>query len=268
MPLLSRLTLSRGRGALAALPIALSAVWPLQAHALFGDDEARRAIIELRQKTDASQQAADTALKALEAKSADNDSATRRSMLDLSNQIEQLRGEMARLRGQNEQLARDVSELQRQQKNTQVGIEERLRQVEPLKITHDEASFTAAPAEKRDFDGALEMLRGSNFAGAVQAYTAFLGRYPSSGYMPSALYWLGNAQYATRAYKEAMENHRRLITLFPAHIRTPEAMLAMANSQVELNDSKGARRTLEQLIKQFPTTEAAAAASERLVRLR
>ncbi len=270
MPLLSRLShfhLCCGRGALAALPLALAALWPLQAHALFGDDEARKAIIELRQKVDANQQAADAARKALEAKSADSDSATRRSMLELSNQIEQLRGEMARLRGLNEQLARDVSDLQRQQKDTQAGIDERLRQVEPLKITHDEASFTAAPAEKRDFDAALELLRGSNFAGAVQAYTVFLGRYPNSGYQPSALYWLGNAQYANRAYKEAMDTHRRLITLFPAHMRTPEALLAMANSQVELKDAKGARRTLEQLTKQFPNTEAATAGGERLARL-
>ncbi len=268
MPLLSRLPLFRGRGALAALPLALSALWPLQAHALFGDDEARKAIIELRQKVDANQQANEAARQALEARNADNDSATRRSMLDLSNQIAQLRGEMARLRGQYEQLARDVSEIQRQQKDTQTGIDERLRQVEPLKITHDEVSFAIAPAEKRDFDAALELLRSSNFAGAVQAYTAFLGRYPNSGYKPSALYWLGNAQYATRAYKDALETHQRLITLFPAHMRTPEAMLAMANSQVELKDSKGARRTLEQLIKQFPATEAATAGSERLARLR
>ncbi|MGQ3004445.1 MAG: tol-pal system protein YbgF, partial [Hydrogenophaga sp.] len=37
-------------------PLALAAMWPLQSHALFGDDEARRAIIELRQKVDATQQ--------------------------------------------------------------------------------------------------------------------------------------------------------------------------------------------------------------------
>ena len=267
MLFLSRLNSLCGQSALAAVPLALAALWPLQAHALFGDDEARKAIIELRQKVDANQQAADAARQALDVKNADSDTATRRSMLELSNQIEQLRGEMARLRGQNEQLARDVSELQRQQKDTQVGIDERLRQVEPLKITHDEVSFTAAPAEKRDFDAALELLRGSNFAGAVQAFTAFMGRYPNSGYQPSALYWLGNAQYANRAYKEAMETHRRLITLFPAHMRTPEAMLAMANSQVELKDTKGARRTLEQLTKQFPNTEAATAGGERLTRL-
>jgi len=268
MPLLPCLSYFRGRYPLAALLLALAAVWPLQAHALFGDDEARRAIIELRQKVEANQQAAAAARQALEARNTDSDAATRRSMLDLSNQIEQLRGEMARLRGLNEQLARDVSDLQRQQKDAQTGIDERLRLVEPLQITHDEVSFTAAPAEKRDFDAALALLRGSNFLGAVQAYTAFLVRYPGGGYQPSALYWLGNAQYASRDYKEAMENHRSLITLFPDHLRTPEAMLAMANSQVELKDSKGAMRTLEQLIRQFPATEAATAGSERLARLR
>lgn len=248
--------------------LALALTWPLQAHALFGDDEARKAIIELRQKVDANQQAAEAARKALETSKQDNDATTRRSLLELSNQIEQLRDEMARLRGLNEQLARDVSELQRQQKDVQSGLDERLRQVEPLKITHDEVSFTAAPAEKREFDAALEQLRRSEFAASIDAYAAFLRRYPLSGYMPSALYWMGNAQYATRAYKEALETHRRLVTQYPNHVRTPEALLAMANSQVELKDTKGARRTLDQLVKDHPQTEAATAGKERLARLR
>ncbi|WP_291009371.1 tol-pal system protein YbgF [Hydrogenophaga sp.] len=248
--------------------LALALTWPLQAHALFGDDEARKAIIELRQKVDANQQAAEAARKALETSKQDNDATTRRSLLELSNQIEQLRAEMARLRGLNEQLAREVSELQRQQKDVQTGLDERLRQVEPIKITHDEVSFTAAPAEKREFDAALEQLRRSEFTASIDAYAAFLRRYPQSGYTPSALYWLGNAQYATRAYAAALETHRRLVTQFPSHVRTPEALLAMANSQVELKDTKGARRTLDQLVKDHPQSEAATAGKERLARLR
>lgn len=82
------------------------------------------------------------------------------------------------------------------------------------------------------------------------------------------LYWLGNAQYASRAYKESVESHRRLVTEFPTHLRTPEAMLAMANSQIELKDTRGSRRTLEDLVKTHPTSEAAAAGRERLARLR
>ena len=137
----------------AAAPWALflATLWPLQAHALFGDDEARKAIIELRQKVDANKQAADTAA----AEAREGDASTRRSLLELSNQIEQLRAELARLRGQNEQLAREVSELQRQQKDVQAGVDERLRQVEPLRIEFDGQTFTAAPVEKNDFEAAM-----------------------------------------------------------------------------------------------------------------
>ena len=250
--------------AVAPWALFLATLWPLQAHALFGDDEARKAIIELRQKVDANRQAADTAA----AEAREGDAGTRRSLLELSNQIEQLRAELARLRGQNEQLAREVSELQRQQKDVQVGIEERLRQVEPLRVEYDGQSFTAAPAEKNEFETAMGQLRKSEFLPAATAYAAFLQRHPASGYTPSVLYWLGNAQYASRAYKEAVVTHGRLVRDFPAHVRAPEAMLAMANSHVELKDSRTAKRTLEDLVKAYPTSEAAAAARERLARLR
>ncbi|PZO20480.1 MAG: tol-pal system protein YbgF [Burkholderiales bacterium] len=244
--------------------LSLAVLWPFQAHALFGDDEARKAIIELRQKVEANKQATDAAA----AEAREGDAGTRRSLLELSNQIEQLRAELARLRGQNEQLAREVSELQRLQKDVQSGIDERLRQVEPLRIEYDGQTFTAAPAEKADFEAAMAQLRKSEFQPASVAYAAFMQRYPASGYMPSVLYWLGNAQYASRAYKEAMATHGRLVREFPAHVRTPEAMLAMANSQVELKDARAAKTTLESLVKAHPNSEAAAAARERLARLR
>jgi tol-pal system protein YbgF len=237
---------------------------PLQAHAFLGDDEARRAIIELRQRFEASE--ARQAKLAEEARSQGNTG--QRSLLDLSNQIEQLRSELASLRGQNEQLAREVSELQRKQKEVQSGMDERLRQFEPTKITLDGRDFTATPSEQQDYEAAMAVLRRSDFPAAAGAYSDFLRRYPESGYTPSVLYWLGNAQYANRAYKEAIESHRRLVAQFPGHQRVPEAMLALANSQVEMKDSRAARRTLEDLVKFHPTSEAAAVARERLSRLR
>jgi tol-pal system protein YbgF len=243
-------------------------LWPLQAHALFGDDEARKAILDLRQKFDAHKLETDAQLKRLAGEAREADAANQRSMLELSNQNEQLRAEIARLRGQNEQLARDVSELQRQQKDVQAGVEARLRQVEPTKVTVDGVEFSASPEEKRDYDAAMDLLRKSDFSGASDAYGAFLRRHPGSGYIPSALYWLGNAQYATRSYKESIDSHRRLVSQYPSHVRTPEALLAMANSQVELKDSKSAQRTLETLVRSYPQSEAAAAGRERLSRLR
>jgi tol-pal system protein YbgF len=253
---------------LGAAFLSVACLWPLQAHALFDDDEARKAILDLRQKFDAYRVEVDAKLSRLASESREAGTASQRSLLEMANQNEQLRAEIARLRGQNEQLAREVSELQRQQKDVQAGVDARLKQVEPTKVALDGVDFNATPEEKRDYDAAMELLRKSDFVGASAGYSGFLRRFPGSGYTPTALYWLGNAQYASRTYKEAIESHRRLVSQFPTHLRTPEAMLAIANSQVELKDTKSAQRTLETLVRSYPQSEAAAAGRERLARLR
>ena len=232
--------------------------------ALFDDDEARKAILDLRQKVEMQQQR-----NAEELRRANEDNAQlRRSILDLSNQIEVLRSDLAKLRGQDEQLARDVADVQRKQKDIAQGVEDRLRKIEPLKVSVDGAEFLALPAEIREFDTALSVLRKGDFAVAQNAFLDFINRYPSTGYRPSALFWLGNAQYALRAYREAVTNFKALLSLAPDHLRAPEAALSIANCQVELKDIPAARKTLADLIKVYPQSEAASVAKERAVKLK
>jgi len=51
-------------------------------------------------------------------------------------------------------------------------------------------------------------------------------------------------------------------------VRAPEAVLSIANCQIELKDTRSARKTLDDLMKAYPQSEAATAARERLARLR
>lgn len=232
--------------------------------ALFEDEEARRAILDLRQRLEASNVASAQA----SAKTNEEVLGIRRSLLDFQNQIEALRADMARLRGQNEQLARDLSETQLQQKNITQTVDDRLRPLEPIKVTVDGREFSVSPLEKREFDASLVVFRQGEFAAAKAAFSGFLKQFTLSGYRPSALFWLGNAQYAIRDYKEAMANFRTLIAGDPDHMRVPEAVLSIANCQLELKDSRGARKTLEDLVKAYPQSEASVAAKERLARLK
>lgn len=248
--------------------LALCGIFVPAGHAaLFEDDEARRAIIELRQRVDILQQANQRAGDDLR-RSGDDSTQIRRSLLELQTQIEMLRVESAKLRGQNEQILRDVSELQRRQKDISQGVDDRLRQFEPLKVTVDGQEFQADPAEKRDFEAALTLFRAGSFGEAQTAFTEFAKQYPRSGYLPSTRFWLGNAQYATRAYKEAISNFKALLSSAPNHARAPEAALSIANCQIELKETKGARKTLEDLVRSYPQSEAALAAKERLSRLK
>ena len=248
---------------------------------LFDDEEARKAILDLRQKVDTNKQASDAGnaantaavatsnasiaeqRKALE----ESNAALRRSLLDLQNQIEALRGDLAKQRGLDEQLAKDVADLQRKQKDMVQAVDDRVRKFEPTKVSVDGREFTADPSEKRDYDAAFALFRKPDFAAAQPAFMEFTRRYPQSGYNPSALFWLGNSQYGTRNYNEAITNFRSMIALAPDHPKSSEAALSIANCQVELKDTKAARKTLEDLMKVYPQSEAAVAAKDRLAKM-
>lgn len=272
--------------ALAALFALIFAAAPLARAALFEDDEARKAILDLRQRVEAQRRAHEVSLaEALAAQAAEQrrhsdemrrnyeeqSAVLRRSLIDLANQIEALRMEIARLRGQDEQLARDVAEVQRRQKDLAEATskaDERLRKFEPVKVQLDGKEFLADPVEKNAFDAALAGFRKGEFAAAQTSFADFLKRHPTSGFRPSALYWLGNAQYAVRDFKESINSFRAFLAAAPDHPRAPDAMLSLANCQVELKDIKGARKTLTDLGTQYPQSEAAQAAKERLARLK
>ena len=214
---------------------------------LFDDEEARKAILDLRARIQASDESAQSKIAdqgKAQAALLDQVGALRRSLLDLNAQLEAQRADNARLRGTQEQLARDVAELQRLLKDVSKGLDDRLRAVEPQKVTLDGKDFTAEPEERRSHDAAMAALRSGDFDKAAVALAAFGQRYPASGYADSVRFWLGNALYGQKNYKEAIAVFRTMVTAAPNHPRTPE--------------------TLDDLIKAHPASEAAAAGKERL----
>lgn len=255
MPFVSRVF----GGLLATLILSFVSIGHANA-ALFEDDEARRAILDLRQRLEAT----NTALRA----QTEDGVQLRRILLDMQAQIDQLQAELKKSRGAHEQLTRDLSEIQMRQRDVQSGLEQRLSRFEPVTVKHDGLEFQVDPAEKREFDGAMDVLRKGDFVAAQASLQRFVLRYPQSGYMPSALFWLGNALYANKDYKASLSQFRQMLTLTPAHVRAAEAMLAISNVQIELKDTKAARKTLEDLIKAYPESDAAQTAKERLPRLR
>jgi tol-pal system protein YbgF len=252
-------------GVRAAVAAAALLMFGASAHAgLFDDDEARRAILDLRTRMSALEDSTkvhdaqvDATLKQLQS-----------SLLDMSNQNEQLRAQLAQMRGANEQLARDVSDMQRKQKDIAQGVDDRLKAMEPQKVDLDGRTFTADPEEVKSYEDSMATMRTGDFDKATQAFNGFLKRWPASGYGNSVRYWLGNAQYGARDYKGAIATFRAFLAAAPDHPRAPEALLAVANCQVELKDTKGAKKTLDDLLKTYPKSEAAGAARDRLSSLK
>jgi tol-pal system protein YbgF len=253
--------------ALAACAIAFAVAAPARA-GIFDDDEARRAILELRQKLEQSNEQARVRQAEQMAVMGDTVNQLKRSLLDLNSQIELQRADNAKLRGQIEELARSVAELQRKQTDIQQGVDDRIRKIEPQKVTIDEREFTVDPEEKRLYDDALAGFRKGEFDRASSGFAGLLRRFPASGYRDSSLFWMGNAQYALRQYKDAIASFRTLVAASPQSPRAPEALLAVANCQAELKDRVAARKTIDELVRAYPKSEAAQAGKERLVSLK
>lgn len=236
--------------------------------ALFEDDEARRAILDLRQKVEELDRKQSTAIQGVQDEQSNAVNGLRQSFQDLLNQLEQMKQDQARLRGQNEQLTKDVSDLQRQLRDANQITDERLRNLEPLSVTVDGQTFKAQQAEKKDYESALATLRQGDFDTAQAMFSDFVNRYSQSGYKPSAWFWLGSAQYAVKNYKDAISSLRQLLAAAPNHQKAPDAMLTLANSQLEMKDTKSAKKTLDDLQAKYPGTEAATIAKSRMAKLK
>ena len=239
-----------------ALLLAFSGVQQVQA-GIFDDDEARRQINELTAKTN---ERLDTTAKA---------------SFELANQIQALREENARLRGQVETLTYELDSAKKRQQDFYVDLDGRLRKLEPqpAQVTDEkpaeEGKAPAKPAadpaaESHDYEAALNYFKASKLKEAAGAFEAFTKNYPDSTMAPSAQYWLGNAHYALRDCKKAIEAQKVVVAKWPTHAKAPDAMINIATCQQELGDAKGAKATLEAILIKYPASPSAATAKQRL----
>ena len=229
------------RRALLTSALAFLFALPTSAWALLSDDEARKAILDLR-KTLASTQ------------------------LELQGQIERLKSENAQLRGQIENLQRQSEELIASQKTNYRDLDLRLSKFEPQTLEIEGVTGTIQPGEKAAYDDALAAFQAGQLKKADAGFSAFVRKYNASPYLPLALYWLGNTKYALKEYPSAITQLQALIKAYPKHPRIPAAMLTLGNCQLESGNKTAARKTYGDLIASYPDTEVAVEARQMLPR--
>ena len=218
-----------------ALTISLGALLSSNAWAIFSDDEARKAILEMRKSVQATQGA----------------------ILDLQNQIEKLRTENAQLRGQIESLQKQTDDLTKNQKTYYQDLDNRLTRFEPQTIEVEGVTGVVQAGERSAYEEALNAFQNNQVKKADSDLTAFIRKYPSSPYLPLALFWSGNTKYALKDYNGSINQLQTLITRFPGHQRVPAAMLTLGNANLESGKKAVAKKVLSDLIAKYPDSEAA-----------
>lgn len=153
--------------------------------------------------------------------------------------------------------------------------------VKPAQRTSTAAAPTAAPApaaapafdtaalpqdEEGMFTESHALLIGGNFAGAKNAFTGFLAKYPKSKNAADAQYYLGESLLYQDDFPNAAGAYGKLIKDYPTSSNAPTGLVKLARAMRLMDKRTEACRTLDLMGKQFPKASAVAkqmAAQER-----
>lgn len=233
---------------------------------LAADKETTRQLFELQSES----RNQDSRIRTLEASLQKNE-----QLLNLLREVETLKAEIARLRGDAEVQTHHLETLEKRQKDLYVDLDGRVTELSKAATAAAEAAAAvpAAPTidpevESSAYETALNDFKARSYRAAIKGFKAFLKTYPDSTLAANAQYWVGYSYYALKDYKTALAQQRKLIVMYPASPKIPDALLNIASSQIELKDRAGAKRTLEEVTTKHADSNAAALAAKRLATLK
>lgn len=221
---------------------------------------------------------------------------------DLLNQLQQARSDLQGLRATVEQLQHDNEQLKQQSKDQYLDLDGRLNRLEgaggatpplppatgsvtpapapaarpaaaatsekPPSVHGDSGTLTASNEERTAYNVAFDALKNGKYDDASQLFLSFLELYPNGVYTPNALYWLGESYYATRNFQLAEAQFRDLVGRYPTHDKAAGGLLKLGLSQYGEGKNDEAQQTLQQVVSQYPGSDAARVAQERLQSIR
>ena len=121
--------------------------------------------------------------------------------------------------------------------------------------------------EREAYQKAFDMLKEGRYKMANAAFQEFLQRYPQSSYAGNAQYWLGESNYVTRQFKEAVQEFQTVLKGYPTSNKVPDAMLKLGYTHYELHEFEEAKQILGKLREAYPKSTAARLAGKRLERM-
>jgi tol-pal system protein YbgF len=221
------------------------------AHAIFSDGEARQQILQLRTQIAEQQRAVDARIAELEAQ------ARNRSIIDLFNQVETLRAELARLRGLTETLQNELETAQRRQRDLYVDLDGRMRKLEATVGELRSALAAAQPSGQAPAPGATPPASTppAGAPGAAPPGSTPAAAAPVTPADPAAeqrLYDAGLELFRLGRFADAVTTFQSFLRLHPRSPLAPQAHYWLGNSLFALRDYRGAIAAQRQLLANHP----------------
>lgn len=199
----------------------------------------------------------------------------RKTAADLQANIDASKGDMQALAGKIDDVALaakkpadDVNIVKDDMERRYNSLDERLTLLE--KTLREVQSKAPAPTKETSltpealYQKALDVQRSGDPAKAREMLTRFLQQHPKHELAANAQYWLGETYYSEKNYEQAILAYQDVIKNYPGKEKIPAAMLKQGMAFADLGDTKSARFVYGKLKEDFPKTEEAKQAAEKL----
>jgi TolA-binding protein len=137
---------------------------------------------------------------------------------------------------------------------------------------------SADPSAEESYKAAYADFTKGNYPLAVAGFREFVRRYPDAPQADSAQYWIGESYFSMGraaasagqsersrdALERSVQEFRKVFVNYPGGRQVPTALYKEALALVELKQPKVAQARLQYLVDNFPQSEEAPLARERL----
>ena len=125
----------------------------------------------------------------------------------------------------------------------------------------------AKPEEQREYNIAFANIK-TKPSQSIRQFRDFLKKYPKSPLAANSQYWLGEVMYSSRNYRGAIDEFVVVLEQYSDSSKAPDAAIKLGYSFYEMKNWVYARRTLQDVVRNFPKTQAAGLAEARLAKMK
>ncbi|MGO1502686.1 MAG: tol-pal system protein YbgF [Marinobacter sp.] len=191
--------------------------------------------------------------------------------------IQQLQGEVRRLQGESEEQQHLIKRLQDQGRDRYIDLDQRILDLsekasagpQSSKASNDDAGKDKSaaqireyrqpePEERKTYRAIQDLIhKQKKYDEAISRLYEFIDKYPEGDLTVNAYYWLGEVYLAKPQLKQARQAFSIVSTRYGDHRKAPDAVYKLGVTLDRLDEKTEARSQMEQVVNDYPKSDAA-----------
>lgn len=115
----------------------------------------------------------------------------------------------------------------------------------------------ATPTQRQDttkqlYDRVMDEFKRRDYEAAMAGFRLFIELHSQSALAANAQYWIGECQYRTRRYRDALKSFYEVVSNYPLSPKLAASTLKLGQTYTKLGDHEKARLMFDRVVDQYP----------------